>query len=75
MFHEATFANTEAVRAKQTFHSTAAQAALIAREAQVKKLLIGHFSARYEDESILLKEASEIFPHTMLAEENLKISL
>lgn len=75
LFHEATFANTEAVRAKQTFHSTAAQAALIAREAQVKKLLIGHFSARYEDESILLKEASEIFPHTMLAEENLKISL
>lgn len=75
LFHEATFANSEQIRAKQTFHSTAAQAAQIAQAAQVKKLLIGHFSARYEDESILLKEASALFPHTILAEENLKISL
>lgn len=75
LFHEATFANSEQIRAKQTFHSTAEQAASIAREAEVKKLLIGHFSARYEDESILLKEASALFPNTIPAAENMKISL
>lgn len=61
LFHEATFANEDAPRAKETFHTTAAQAAEIARRAEVKKLLIGHFSARYEDENILLQEASAIF--------------
>ena len=49
LFHEATFADEDTPRAKETFHTTAAQAAEIAREAGVKKLLIGHFSARYED--------------------------
>lgn len=73
LFHEATFANEDAPRAKETFHTTAAQAAGIAREAGVKKLLIGHFSARYEDESILLEEASNIFPNTQLAKETLCI--
>ncbi len=48
---------------------------LIAREAGVKQLMIGHFSARYEDDSLLLKEASAIFPQTILAQENLKIEL
>lgn len=75
LFHEATFANTELARAKQTMHSTAQQAAQIAQAAQVKKLMIGHFSARYEDENALLKEASSIFPQTILAQENLRISL
>lgn len=75
LFHEATFADADAKRAKETFHTTAPQAAEIAKVAQVKKLVIGHYSARYEDESILLKEASEIFPQTILAQENLKIEL
>ena len=75
LFHEATFAQSEAARAKETFHTTAAQAAEIAREAGVKQLLIGHFSARYEDESILLREASAVFPDTLLARETLKISI
>ena len=75
LFHEATFATADAKRAKETFHTTAPQAAEIAKAAQVKKLVIGHYSARYEDESILLKEASEIFPQTILAQENLKIEL
>lgn len=75
LFHEATFASSEAVRARQTFHSTAEQAAKIALDAQVKKLLIGHFSARYETETVLLEEASAVFPNTVLAAENMKIEL
>ena len=75
LFHEATFAQNEAARAKETFHSTAAQAAEIARAAEVKQLVIGHFSARYENEQILLEEASGIFPQTILAKENLCISV
>ena len=75
LFHEGTFAQSEIARAKETFHTTAAQAAEIARDAKVKQLVIGHFSARYEDESVLLKEAQGIFPNTLLAKENLRITL
>lgn len=75
LFHEATFAESELARAKETYHTTAAQAARIALEAGVRQLVIGHFSARYEDESILLKEASAVFPNTILAKDNLCISL
>ena len=75
LFHEATFANEDAPRAKETFHTTAAQAAEIARSAEVKKLLIGHFSARYEDENVLLQEASAIFSDTQLAKETLCMSV
>lgn len=73
LFHEATFADEDAPRAKETYHTTAAQAAEIAREAEVKKLVIGHFSARYDDESILLEEASAVFTNTQLAKETLCI--
>ncbi len=73
LFHEATFAEDNAARARQTQHSTAAQAARIALDAKVKRLVIGHFSARYEDEKALLKEAKAIFPDTILADENLTI--
>lgn len=75
LFHEATFAEEDAPRAKETYHTTAAQAAQIARDAAVKKLLIGHFSARYEDENVLLQEASVVFPDTQLAKETLCVSI
>lgn len=75
LFHEATFAESELARAKETYHTTATQAGRIAVEAGVRRLVIGHFSARYEDENVLLKEASAIFPDTILAKENLCISL
>ena len=75
LFHEGTFAQADAPRAKETFHTTAMQAAEIARDAEVKQLLIGHFSARYEDENILLKEAQSIYPNTLLAKENLNITI
>lgn len=69
LYHEATFAESEVTRAKQTMHTTAAQAAEIAKAAQVKKLLIGHYSARYTDLSVLLREAQAIFPNTQLGDE------
>lgn len=75
LFHEATFAGTEQVRAKETCHSTAEQAGQVALEAEVKQLVIGHFSARYEDESVLLEEALSVFPRTILAKENLCINI
>ena len=75
LFHEATFAEDAAPRAKETFHTTASQAARIARDAEVKKLLIGHFSARYDDEQVLLDEARAVFPNTQLAKETLCISV
>ena len=75
LFHEGTFAQADAARAKETFHTTAMQAAQIAPDAQVRQLIIGHFSARYEDENILLQEAKTIFPNTLLAKENLNIQI
>ncbi|MEG1523311.1 MAG: MBL fold metallo-hydrolase, partial [Bacteroidales bacterium] len=75
LYHEATFAEDAAPRAKETFHSTARQAATIAQKAGVRQLMIGHYSARYEDDSVLLKEAKEIFPTTILAKEGLKYAL
>lgn len=75
LFHEATFASDNLGRAKETYHTTAAQAAELARSTGVKKLLIGHFSARYEDESVLLEEAREIFPETLLASEMLCVQV
>ena len=75
LFHESTFVEADKARAKATMHSTASQAAKIARDANVKQLLIGHFSARYDDETTLLKEAQEVFPNTKLANENLMIEV
>ncbi len=69
LYHEATFTEAMADRAKETCHSTGRQAAKIAREAGVGQLLLGHFSSRYKDNRVLLEEALPIFPDTLLAEE------
>ena len=70
LYHEATFAQAEKELAKKTFHSTAKQAAKIASLAKVKKLLIGHFSARYKDTKILQNEARTIFRNSFAVKEN-----
>lgn len=75
LFHEATFLQEDAARARETFHSTAGQAAAIARDAGVKRLLIGHFSARYDKDELLLQEAAAVFPQTLLARETLCLSI
>lgn len=75
LFHEATFLESERARAKETNHSTAIDAARIAAKAEVGELLIGHFSARYEDETPFLEEATTVFPNTILANEGLCIEV
>jgi ribonuclease Z len=75
LYHEATFAESEKERAAQTYHSTARQAAQVASEACVKRLLIGHYSSRYETPEILLNEARELFPETICAKEGMVVSI
>ncbi len=67
LYHEATFMNDKSERAAETFHSTAEQAASIALKAEVKRLIIGHFSARYKNLYPLLEEAKAIYPNVTLA--------
>lgn len=69
LYHEATFNEALAARAKETMHSTARQAATIARDADVGALLLGHFSSRFKDERVLLDEALTVFPRVRLAQE------
>jgi ribonuclease Z len=64
LYHEATFTERLSKRAKETMHSTAAQAAMLARDAEVGYLILGHFSSRYKDTDELLAEATAIFPRT-----------
>lgn len=70
LYHEATFGQDNLARAIETLHSTALQAAQLAKAAEVKRLIIGHFSSRYDDENVLLEEAKSVFENTALAEEN-----
>ena len=67
LYHEATFLSDKEKLAETTMHSTAKQAAEIAKDANVKNLIIGHFSGRYKDENLFLEEASAIFKTTELA--------
>lgn len=75
LFHETTYLEGEIAEAKQRFHSTAKQAAQLAKNAGVRRLITGHYSSRYRDESDFLKEAREIFPDTILGREGLRIPL
>jgi ribonuclease Z len=75
LYHEATFMESEKNKAIETFHSTAADAARMARLANVQRLIIGHFSARYRELDGLLNEATAIFPSTELAIESATFDL
>ena len=70
-YHETTYLKDQHVRAAERFHSTTVQAAAIAKKAGVKKLLIGHFSSKYELLDEFLIEAKEVFENTELALEGL----
>lgn len=69
LYHEATFDNATAIKAADKMHATAAQAATIAKKAGARRLLIGHFSARFTNLSHLQEEAQEIFPETVISEQ------
>lgn len=75
MYHDCTYSQNDSDRAEKHFHSTTADAAKSALEAGAGKLILGHFSARYTDENMLLKEACDIFPATVLAKENLTFGI
>lgn len=69
LYHEATYCDVDIKRAKLYNHSTASQAAKVALQAQVGRLLIGHYSARYDDENVILSEARQVFANTFLTNE------
>ena len=71
VYHESTFLESEAERAKSTFHSTATQAAQVAKAAGAKRLILGHFSSRYATEELFKVEASAIFNNVSLANEGM----
>jgi ribonuclease Z len=75
LYHEATFLSDLTRRAKETFHSTAYQAASLAKMANARKLLIGHFSVRYKNADDFLTEAQAIYRETIMAQDGMKISI
>ena len=76
VYHEATYHSSLTSTAKERGHSTASEAATVARDAGASRLIIGHFSKRYiQGEKPLLDEAAAIFPSTILANEGLRIDL
>lgn len=75
LYHEATFTAEMTERALFTFHSTAGQAAMMAVNAGIENLLLGHFSARYRDLNPILEEALQIFPSSRLALEGLTFQI
>lgn len=75
LYHEATFCDKDADRAKATFHSTAKQAALIARNANAGRLYLGHISARYTNVEGHLTESREIFLNTEVVEDGMVIEI
>jgi len=75
LYHEATFLDELSDRADLTYHSTALQAATLAKKANIRELLIGHFSIRYKDLEGLLKEAQSVFSNCSLAIEGKSFSI
>ncbi len=75
LYHEATYPDGTEVKARLRGHSTAGQAAAIAKTAGVKRLMIGHYSATVEDVSVLLDQARQVFPETIAADEGLTVKV
>jgi ribonuclease Z len=74
LYHEATFLNQHNALAAQTKHSTAQEAAEIAKKAKVGRLILGHYSSRYKDLALFVNEAKAVFPNVILAADGAVIS-
>ena len=72
LYHESTFHSNLSKKATSTFHSTSKDAAIVALNGKVKKLLLGHFSSRYKNLEILKKDAKKIFNNVDIAQEGKK---
>ena len=75
LYHESTYGDDNLALAEKYNHSTASEAARVARDAHVGQLLLGHYSSRYEDEEILLREACTIFPNSLLSQEMMVVNV
>ena len=76
LIHEATFGDEEAARAVETGHSTAREAAEVAREAGARRLLLTHFSARYSRDAVdLEREARTVFAETIIGKDGMEIEV
>ena len=72
LYHESTYATSDIEKAQKYFHTTAAQAAQVARDAQV---LLGHYSSKYDNEDVLLEEARQVFEASELSNEGMVVTL
>ena len=75
LFHETTYLEDRKEDAEKRGHSTAKQAAMVAKAAGAKRLITGHYSSRYTDDLPFLKEAQEIFPNVILNNEGMRVDL
>jgi ribonuclease Z len=75
LYHEATFCEKDIERARATYHSTARQAAEIAKKAKVKRLIMGHLSARYDEVGTHASEAMAVFPNSSVVEDGKTYSI
>lgn len=75
LYHETTYTKEHLADAQKRGHSTAEQAAMMAKACGAKRLLTGHYSSRYKNDKVFLDEASAVFPDTILGNEGLTISL
>lgn len=75
LFHETTYLTQDTDKARERGHSTAAEAAKVAKDAEAGYLLTGHYSSRYKDDTLFAEEARSIFPKVILGKEGLRINL
>lgn len=75
LYHESTYADEDEDKAQKYFHSTARQAAMVARDAGVGRLLLGHYSSKYNTEDVLLQQAKEVFAESSLTSEGMVVTL
>jgi len=75
LIFDSTFANKDSAKALERKHCTSSEAARVAKEAGVKKLVLTHFSARYKSVSVLVREARSVFPSTIAAADGLRLDV